>query len=66
MLDEVQQLVGACGPEILAVVDQLFVLFFPLLVGDRDGRLLAKRRVGQNVVYPVAGGGQQGMTGTLP
>ena len=61
VLDEIQLLVGTGGPEILAVVDQLFILFFAFLVGDGDRRLFAEGRVGQNVVHTVAGIRQQGI-----
>jgi len=58
VLNEVQLFIGTGSPEILAVVDQLFFLFLAVLVGDRDRRLLAEGRVGQNIVYTVARVGQ--------
>ena len=61
VLDEVELFVGAGGPEVLAVVDQILVFLFALLVGDGDGRLLAEGRVGQDVVHTVAGIGEQGV-----
>lgn len=61
VLEEVELLVGAGGPEVLAVVDQLLVLPLALLVGDGDGGFLAERRVGQHIVHPVAGVREQGV-----
>ena len=59
MLDKIQLLVGAGGPEVGPVVDKVFLLLLPLLIGEGDGGLLAKGRVGQHIVHPVAGVGQQ-------
>ena len=55
VLNEIELLVGAGGPEILPVVHQLLVLLLPLLVGDGDGGFFAEGRVGQHIVHPVAG-----------
>ena len=62
MLDEIQLLVGAGCPEVLTVVNQFLVLLFALLVGDGDGGFFAEGRVGQNIVHPIAGVGQQGIS----
>ena len=59
VLDKIQLLVGAGGPEVGPVVDKVFLLLLPLLIGEGDGGLLAKGRVGQHIVHPVAGVGQQ-------
>ena len=61
VLEEVELLVGAGGPEVLAVVDQLLVLLLALLVGDGDGGFFAEGRIGQHIVHPVAGVGEQGI-----
>ena len=59
VLDKIQLLVGAGGPEVGPVVDKVFLLLLPLLIGEGDGGLLSERRIGQHVVHSVAGGGQQ-------
>ena len=48
VLEEVQLLVGAGGPEILAVVDQILFLRLALLVGESEGGFLPERRVGHD------------------
>ena len=54
VLDKIQLLVGAGGPEVGSVVNQV-----SLLIGEGNGGLLSERRIGQHVVHSVAGGGQQ-------
>ena len=62
VLEEVELLVGAGGPEVLPVVDQVLFLLFPFLVGEGQGRLFAKGRVCEHIVEPLAGIGEQGVS----
>ena len=61
MLEEVELLVGAGGPEVLPVVDQILFLLLSLLVGEGKGGLFAKWRVGEHIVEPLAGICEQGV-----
>ena len=42
VLEEVKLLVGAGGPEVLPVVDQVLFLLLSLLVGEGQGRFFAE------------------------
>lgn len=59
MLNEVELLVGGRSPEVLAVIGQVLFLLLPLLVGHGDRGFLTEGRIGQHIVHPVAGIGQQ-------
>ena len=59
MLDEIELFVGAGGPEVLAVIHQIFFLLLALLIGEGECRLLAEGRVGQDIIEPLAGVGEQ-------
>ena len=61
VLNEVELLVGAGRPEILAVVDQILFFLLALLVGHGNGGLFAEGRVGEDVIHTVAGIGEQGI-----
>lgn len=61
VLEEVELLIGAGGPEVLPVVDQILFLLFSLLVGEGQGRLFAKGRVCEHIVKPLTGVGEQGV-----
>lgn len=61
VLDEIQLLVGAGGPEVLTVIDKLLVLILALLIGDGNGRLFAEGWIGEHIVHTIAGICQQGV-----
>lgn len=54
MLEEVELFVRAGIPKIPAVINQLFVLFLPFLVGHENGGYFTKRRVGQHIVHSIS------------
>ena len=69
VLEEVELLVGAGGPEILPVVDQVLFLLLPLLIGEGEGGFFAKGRIGEHIVEPLPRVGEQGVPesdGDLP
>ena len=61
MLEEVQLLVGAGGPEVLPVIDQILFLLLSLLVGEGEGGFFAKGRIGEHIVEPLPRVGEQGV-----
>ena len=59
MLNEVKLLVGACRPEILTVIYEIFFLFLTFFVCHSDRGLFTKRRVCENVINAIPGIGQK-------
>ena len=45
MLDEIELFVGAGCPEVLTIVDQVFLLLFTLLVREGEGGFFAEGRM---------------------
>ena len=45
MLDEIELLVAAGGPEILTVIYEVFFLLFAFLTGEGEGGFFAEGRV---------------------
>ena len=69
VLEEVELLVGAGGPEILPVVDQVLFLLLPLLIGEGEGGLFPEGRISEHIVEPLPRVGEQGVPqgdGDLP
>ena len=59
MLDKVQLLVAGRHPEILPVVGQVFGVLLALIVGKGHAALLAEGRIGQHIIHPQAGIGNE-------
>jgi hypothetical protein len=61
VLEEVELFVGRGGPEILPVVDEVFLLLFALLVGEGHRTLFAEGRIGQYVIHGERRLGDEGV-----
>ena len=59
VLDEIELLVAAGGPEILTVIYEVFFLLFDFLIGEGEGGFFTEGRIYENVVHPVAVIGEQ-------
>ena len=59
VLDEIELLVAAGGPEILTVIYEVFFLLFAFLIGEGEGGFFAEGRIGENVIHAIAGIGEQ-------
>jgi hypothetical protein len=63
VLEEIELFVGAGGPEVLAVVDEVFLLVFASVVGEGHAALLAEGGIGKDVIEAFAGVGDEGVGG---
>ena len=59
VLDEIELLIAAGGPEILTVIYEVLFLLFAFLIGEGEGGFFAEGRVGENVIHAIAGIGEQ-------